>query len=71
MTKKKPVFSYDLCIGCGICVTACPVSVLELTKTDIDKIHTAFPEMTDRECISCGQCATVCPMTAVRMEEPA
>ena len=32
MMKKTPVFDYLLCVSCGICVQACPVSALGMQK---------------------------------------
>jgi Formate hydrogenlyase subunit 6/NADH:ubiquinone oxidoreductase 23 kD subunit (chain I) len=65
--KKKPVFDYGICIACGICVQACPVSTLELQKTDVDRYKKAYPEMAREGCIGCGFCATNCPLDAVTM----
>lgn len=65
--KKKSVFDYDICIACGICVQACPVSTLELQKTDVDRYKKAYPEMAREGCIGCGFCATNCPLDAVTM----
>ncbi len=67
--KKKPVFDYDICIACGICVQACPVSTLELQKIDVDRYKKAYPEMAREGCIGCGFCATNCPLDAVTMYE--
>ncbi|TLN01040.1 methionine ABC transporter, partial [bacterium] len=30
--KQKPVFDYLICVACGLCDQACPVSCLELSK---------------------------------------
>ena len=68
MAKQKPVFVYDRCIACGMCVTACPVSALELSKTDLDSLKTGYPELTGRVCIGCGLCEKTCPMDAIAME---
>ncbi len=69
MAKQKPAFSYALCIACGMCVTACPVSALALTMTGQDALKTVFPELSGRECIGCGLCAKSCPMNAIEMKE--
>ncbi|MEN6340051.1 MAG: 4Fe-4S dicluster domain-containing protein [Clostridiaceae bacterium] len=68
MAKQKPVFTYDLCIACGMCVTVCPVSALALTNIGPDKLKTAFPELTERPCTGCGLCKKSCPMDAIAME---
>ncbi len=69
--KKKLVFDYEKCIACGICVTACPVSTLELQKTDVDHYKKSYPEIAREGCIGCGICAKSCPMDAIMMEEVA
>lgn len=69
MAKQKPVFQYENCIACGMCLTACPVSALALTETDRDDLKTSFPALTDRACIGCGLCEKTCPMDAIVMEK--
>lgn len=69
MPKKHPEFHYKECISCGICVTACPVSALSLTKFNIDKLKKAYPELNGRDCIGCGLCGKSCPMQAIVMVE--
>lgn len=64
--KKNPIFDYDICIACGICAQACPVSALELSKTNVDKYKKAYPELKG-SCTGCGICAESCPLDAVEM----
>lgn len=51
---------------CGLCVTACPLAVLESTG--------GVPRLTDSAngrvdaCIGCGQCAAVCPSGALQVD---
>lgn len=65
--EKTPAFDYKICIACGICVDACPVSVLELQKTDVDRFKKAYPEIAREGCLHCGICASSCPMGAITM----
>lgn len=69
MAKKIPSFNYSLCVACGICMQACPVSAIDLTKVDFDRIKRAYPQLTDRQCIGCSQCEKACPMDSVQMVE--
>jgi len=48
------------CKGCGICVTFCPKSVLEIQSF---KVHAARI----RDCIQCMQCELRCPDFAIEV----
>lgn len=67
--KKLPIFDYSMCIACGICVTACPISVLELDKIDVDCYKTAFPSLVSDKCLGCGICVKSCPMDAISFDK--
>ena len=69
MAKQKPVFAYESCIACGMCVTVCPVSALSLSVIGPDELKTSFPALNDRPCIGCGLCKKTCPMNAIAMED--
>jgi len=63
---KKPVFNYGLCMACGICVEACPISILDSTDTTKDKYKKAYPiQKKDTKCIGCKMCKIECPVFAV------
>lgn len=68
MAKQKPIFTYEQCIACGMCVTVCPVSAIALSVVGKDDIHTCFPALSERPCIGCGFCEKTCPMDAIAME---
>lgn len=55
------VLSYDKCVGCGACVSECPVGVIEL-KGDEDGIYRSY--VLEDNCIKCGKCIDVCPALA-------
>jgi len=58
--NKKIAFTVheELCIGCGICVDACPMKILEI-EDDICI-------MTDEsKCLECGTCIRECPKDAI------
>lgn len=70
MTKRLPVFDYLCCVSCGICVQACPVSVLGMKQEGRSgKYRNFFPELIHQGCLGCGQCAAACPMGIIQMEE--
>ncbi len=51
----------DKCIGCGLCVKACPGNSLRL---DADK-KPVPNDSEDLNCASCGACQAICPQEAV------
>ncbi|MBQ9020421.1 MAG: 4Fe-4S binding protein [Eggerthellaceae bacterium] len=53
-----PVIDADECVGCGICVDACPQEVLEVAG--------GVAEVTNEDnCIACSDCLEECPMGAI------
>lgn len=59
---SHPEINTDECIGCGICVDACPQEVLDI----VDGVCAAVNE---DSCVGCGACVEECPMGAIVIEE--
>ena len=55
---SHPVIEADECIGCGICVDACPQEVLEVVGGVAEVVN-------EDACIACGDCVEECPMGAI------
>ncbi|MBR1648105.1 MAG: 4Fe-4S binding protein [Alphaproteobacteria bacterium] len=55
------VVNEDVCIGCGLCVFACP-------KQIIVKEEGGHPYIPFDGCIGCAKCAASCPVKAIGME---
>lgn len=47
----------DVCVNCGACAGACPVSAI----SEGDGKHVIDPNV----CIDCGTCAATCPTGAI------
>ena len=64
--NEKPVFNYDLCVACGICLHACAFGSLEMNKVGVDKLKKAYPTLMHPDtCVGCEQCEQQCPVGAV------
>ncbi len=62
MAKGKITFNEDQCKGCGLCVTACPVKIVEMNEKKINSrgYHPAHVSEPDK-CTGCANCAIMCP----------
>ena len=49
-------YDKDACVGCGACVSRCPMFAIALTDEGKCEMN--------RQCVRCGQCALVCPVSA-------
>ena len=56
------------CKGCGLCVDACTLHLMELDATRITAKGYHPAHCTDQEaCICCSSCATMCPDVAIKI----
>ena len=68
----KPVFDYQRCLGCTICVEACPTGCIELKSDQGTRETIRYPELARvRNCIGCAFCVDACPVDAVGMDQQA
>ena len=68
MSKMKGAIVIDtnMCKGCGLCVVACPMKILELAPKKVN--HRGYPyiHVVDEEkCTGCTSCAIVCPDSCI------
>lgn len=66
----------EKCTGCGVCVEACPVNIIELVPVDM-KVHVRCSShdkgkkaksVCQVACIACQLCVKKCPHDAIRMD---
>lgn len=63
----KVTIDRDRCKGCGMCVAACPQSVLEMSsEINIKGYFFAFPACA-HNCIGCRICGITCPDVAIEV----
>ena len=61
--KETAFIDEDICIGCVLCIKACPVdAILGATKL----MHTVIQS----ECTGCELCVPVCPVDCIEMRPP-
>lgn len=61
--KETAFIDEDVCIGCVLCIKACPVdAIIGATKL----MHTVIQS----ECTGCDKCAPVCPVDCIDMRPP-
>lgn len=59
--KGALVIDTERCKGCSLCVVACPIKSIALTKNEVNHKGYAFCEEVADTCIGCASCAIVCP----------
>ena len=65
----KVTFNTDICKGCGLCVSACPKQILQLSAEIINKKGHHPAECVDMAaCIGCASCAIMCPDCVIKVE---
>lgn len=66
----KVIVNADLCKGCGLCTTGCPLKIMRLSTEEMNRkgffiAYVAEPE----RCTGCAMCATMCPDVAITVEK--
>lgn len=67
--RGRVTFEQDLCKGCNLCVSVCPVNILILDETKINARGYHPADVTDNDkCIACQNCAIMCPDLVITVE---
>ena len=66
----KLTINKEACKGCGLCVTACPKGILQVSKTvSNNQGYFVVEEHKQKKCIACAFCATMCPDCVIKVEK--
>lgn len=70
MVDSRVVFKEDICKGCGLCASVCPVSIISLADSINSKGYHPAGVVEQEKCISCTFCAIVCPDSVITVYRP-
>ena len=59
--KGAIVVDTERCKGCNLCVVACPLHIITLSKEVNVKGYNFAKSISDDKCNGCSSCGTVCP----------
>ena len=69
MAKGRVIFNYDLCKGCELCTTVCPVNIVVMDYNRINAKGYNVATVTEMDkCIACTSCALMCPDSVISVE---
>ncbi len=67
MAKIKGTIVVDTqrCKGCGVCVTACPLNILEMSM-EVNGKGYPYAQMAEPDrCTGCASCGVICPDSCI------
>ncbi len=66
---SKMTVNEKRCKGCGLCITACPKKIIQISKEKLnEKGYYPARCIEMDKCIGCGMCALMCPEIAITVE---
>ncbi|OPJ54686.1 4Fe-4S dicluster domain-containing protein [Alkalithermobacter paradoxus] len=69
MAKGRVSFEQNRCKGCELCTTVCPVNIVIMDRSKINKKGYNPATVSEEEkCVGCGNCAMMCPDLVITVE---
>lgn len=65
----KIFINENICKGCGICISVCPVNMLKLSEEKTNHLGYLVVEIVEDKCIGCCSCAIMCPDSAISVKK--
>ena len=65
----KVTFDRDKCKGCGLCVVACPLKIVEFSDKLNAKGFKPAEVLLQEKCSGCASCAIMCPDCVIIVEK--
>lgn len=67
---NRVTFKENTCKGCGLCIDACPVKIIEIDSQKLNSKGYHPAHCIDmNKCRGCAMCATMCPDVAIIVEK--
>ncbi|MFW5980830.1 MAG: indolepyruvate ferredoxin oxidoreductase subunit alpha [Halanaerobiaceae bacterium] len=64
---KKVIIDKERCKGCKLCLSVCPVEIIQLSDDTNSYGYNTAEVIEQKECLSCGNCARICPDLAIKV----
>ncbi|KXZ39026.1 2-oxoglutarate ferredoxin oxidoreductase subunit delta [Alkalithermobacter thermoalcaliphilus JW-YL-7 = DSM 7308] len=69
MARGRVSFDQNRCKGCELCTTVCPVNIVIMDRSKINKKGYNPATVSEEEkCVGCGNCAMMCPDLVITVE---
>ncbi len=68
--RGRVTFEERYCKGCELCVSVCPVHIIEMDHSRLNENGYHPAGVTEQEkCIACANCAITCPDSVITVEK--